>query len=66
MLKLRCGARGVLVQSARGRVAQLVRAYGLHPPVKTGLVAQLVRALRSHRRGQRFDSSRVHQSLAGP
>ena len=34
---------------------------GLSLGIRVGLVAQLVRALHSHCKGQRFDSSRVHK-----
>ncbi len=34
------------------------------PPVLIGCVAQLVRALRSHRRGRRFESAHIHQNFS--
>ncbi len=51
------------VRRLRGRLAQLARVRRFHPAKNFGFVAQLVRAFRSHRKGQRFESSRTHPKI---
>lgn len=42
---------------------QLGKQEGIWYTLSTGLVAQLVSALRSHRKGRLFESDRAHQNL---